>query len=148
MQCCGSGMFIPDPNFSQPGRIPVQEDPRSGYAPKNYKYFLPKKLFLSFQKKIRDVHLGSGSWFFTQPDPRVKKAPDSESGSATLSGWFILNGWLSKMRWLPYFLGTFCYTSTTVTNVWSLVLGPRNFIFTTDFNLLKKLKPNSIIYPT
>ena len=40
-QCCGSGMFIPDPNFFHPGsRICVQE----------FKYFNQKKIFLSSRK--------------------------------------------------------------------------------------------------
>jgi hypothetical protein len=36
VQCCGSGMFIPDPNFFNPGsRIQGQKDSGSGSAPKN-----------------------------------------------------------------------------------------------------------------
>jgi hypothetical protein len=33
---------------------------------------------------IRNIHSGSGSWFLPIPDPKIKKAPDPGSGSATL----------------------------------------------------------------
>ncbi len=47
-QCCGSGMFFPDPNFSiqHPGsrvnKIPI---PRSRSASKNFSIFNPKNCF-------------------------------------------------------------------------------------------------------
>jgi hypothetical protein len=85
LQCCGSGIFIPDPNFSHtgsrirffPSRIRIKE----------FKYFNPKKCFLSSGKydpgcssRIRILI------FFPSriPDSGVKKAPDPGSGSATL----------------------------------------------------------------
>jgi hypothetical protein len=64
IQCCGSGMFIPDPG--------------SCFF-KELKNFLPKKLSLSSQKYgfgIRDP--GSGKNLFRIPDPGVKKAPDPD----------------------------------------------------------------------
>ncbi len=75
---CGSGMFIPDPNFSFQGqKIP---EPGSGSTSKN-------KLFLSFLKydlgcssRIRILNCYP-SWI---PDPRFKNAPGPGSGSATL----------------------------------------------------------------
>ncbi len=75
LQCCGSGMFIPDPNFFHPGSAS--------------KYFNPKKWFLSSRKydtacssriRIPDPD----PEFLTIPDPGVKKAADPGSGSATL----------------------------------------------------------------
>ncbi len=39
-QCCGSGMFIPDPNFFYPGsRVKKISDPGSASASKEFKYF-------------------------------------------------------------------------------------------------------------
>jgi hypothetical protein len=78
-QCCGYGMFgswFPDPNFFQSGsRIHIKE----------FKYFNPKKCFLSSRKydqgcsfRIPDPD------FLSIPNPGVKKAPDPGSGSATL----------------------------------------------------------------
>ncbi len=73
-QCCGSGMFIPDPTFFHPG---------SKFCPsririKEFKYFNPKKWLSS-----RKFDPGSSSririlTFFPSwiPDPGVKKAPD------------------------------------------------------------------------
>jgi hypothetical protein len=46
-QCCGSGMFIPDPNFFHHGsRVKKISDPGSGSASKNL-VILHQKLFLS-----------------------------------------------------------------------------------------------------
>ncbi len=45
-QCCGSGMFIPDPNFVHPGsRIKKIPAPGSGSASKNLSIFDPKNWF-------------------------------------------------------------------------------------------------------
>ncbi len=63
-QCCRSGMFIPDPNFSIPDpgskrfRIP---DPESGSASKNLSIFIPKNCFYAVGNMIQGVHPGSGS---------------------------------------------------------------------------------------
>jgi hypothetical protein len=80
-QCCGSGMFIPDPNLFHPGsRIQIFSIPVTGL--KKFKYFNPK----AFGNMIH-VHPGSGSWFFfTHPGSRIqasKKAPDPGFVSAT-----------------------------------------------------------------
>jgi hypothetical protein len=74
-------MFIPDPTFFHPGsRIRIKE----------FKYFNPKKWFLSSRK----YDPGCSSWipdpdadFYTYriPDPGVKEAPDPGSGSAILN---------------------------------------------------------------
>ncbi len=48
MQCCGSGMFIPDPNFSLPNRgsrVKKIPDPGSDSASKNLSTFNPKNCF-------------------------------------------------------------------------------------------------------
>jgi hypothetical protein len=45
-QCCGSGMFIPDPTFFHPG----SELSPSRIRIKEFKYFIPKKWFLSSKK--------------------------------------------------------------------------------------------------
>ncbi len=48
MQCCGSGCFIPDPNFFHPGfRIRIKE----------FKYFGPKNGFKALGSMIAVVHL-------------------------------------------------------------------------------------------
>jgi hypothetical protein len=46
IQCCGSGMFIPDPIFFHPG----SELSLSRIRIKEFKYFNPKKWFLSSRK--------------------------------------------------------------------------------------------------
>ena len=70
-QCCGSGMFIPDPTFFHPGsRILIKE----------FKYFNPKK-----KQKIWSWLFipdpGSGCWLSPIPDPesRGQKAPNPGS---------------------------------------------------------------------
>jgi hypothetical protein len=93
LQCCGSGMFIPDPvSDFFPSRIPDPNclHPGSRIRIKEIKYFnpkKPKKWFLSSRKydpgcssRIPDPDAD----FLPIPDPGVKKAPDPRSGSATL----------------------------------------------------------------
>jgi hypothetical protein len=80
-RCCGSGMFIPDPNFSIP-------EPESQIPIKEFTYFNPKNCFKAHSNMIRIVQLGSGYWFVTHPgsrnpDPGVKRATDPGSASAT-----------------------------------------------------------------
>ncbi len=77
-QCCGSGMFIPDPNFSYPGS-----------ASKNLSILTPKKWFLSSRKYDPGCSSRIRILIFypsRMPDPGVKKAPDPDpkSRSATL----------------------------------------------------------------
>jgi hypothetical protein len=48
LQCCGSGMFIPDPNFFHPGSDPIQ-DP--GSASKNLS-ILTKKMVSTLSSEI------------------------------------------------------------------------------------------------
>jgi hypothetical protein len=65
-QCCGLGMFIPDSNFLHPG----SEFFPSRIRIKEFKYFKPKKWFLSSRK----YDPGSSSWtriltFLSIPDP-------------------------------------------------------------------------------
>jgi hypothetical protein len=87
------GMFIPDPNFFQPGSKFFPSQIRI----KEFKYFSPKEWFLSSGNMIRVVHPESGSRiriFYTNmirvvhpgsgflPDPGVNIAPDR--GSAAL----------------------------------------------------------------
>ncbi len=68
-QYCGSGMFIPYPNFFHPVyRIRIKE----------FRYLNPKIV-----SKLSEIW----SWLFI-PDPGVKKAPDPGSGSAT-QHWYI-----------------------------------------------------------
>jgi hypothetical protein len=90
-QCCGSGMFFPDPTFFHPG----SELSPSRIRIKEFKYFNPKKTkkngFQALENMIRVVHPGSRIRKLTFypsriPDPGVKKAPDPGSGSATLVG--------------------------------------------------------------
>jgi hypothetical protein len=100
LQCCGFGMFIPDPTFFHPGsriRLFSIPDPRfripdpNGLHPgsririKEFKYFNPKKWFLSSRKydpgcssRIRmltSTHPGSriqGSKRHRIPDPDLQ----------------------------------------------------------------------------
>jgi hypothetical protein len=92
-QCCGSGMFIPDPTFSHPrSRIRPVSIPNHGSASKNLSILTPKKpkkWFLSSRKY--DPCCSSRIRMLTfypsrNPDPGVIKAPDPGSGSATLVG--------------------------------------------------------------
>jgi hypothetical protein len=60
-QCCGPGMFIPDPNFSLPDPGSKKHpDPGSESASKNISIFNPKNCFLTLGNMIRNVHPGSG----------------------------------------------------------------------------------------
>jgi hypothetical protein len=73
--CCGSGMFIPDPNSFHPvSRIHIKE----------FKYFKSPVLFIQDPDHdflpSRILDLG------------VKKAPDPGSGSATLHYYFCCSG--------------------------------------------------------
>ncbi len=76
-QCCGSVMFIPDPNFFHPGsrvkRIP-DPDPHLRICKLNKLFRSSRKYDLGFSSRIRIL-------FFTRPgsqipDPGVKKAAD------------------------------------------------------------------------
>jgi hypothetical protein len=62
MQCCGSGMFIPDPGseffhhiFPDPN-TPYTFHPGSRIGIKKLKYFNPKKVFQALGNMIRVVH--------------------------------------------------------------------------------------------
>jgi hypothetical protein len=80
-QCCGSGMFIPDPNFFHPGsRVKKIPDP-APQPHQKFKYFNTKKLFLSSRKydlgcssRIRIFYPfripGPKSHRITDPDPQ------------------------------------------------------------------------------
>ncbi len=82
-------MFITDRNFSirdPESRVKKIPDPRSGSASKNLSIFNPKNFLRS-----RKYDPGCSSRiriliFYPSriPNPEVKKAPDPESGSATL----------------------------------------------------------------
>jgi hypothetical protein len=75
-QYCGSGMFIPDPNIFHPGSVS-----------KEFKYFNPKKWFLSSRKYDPGCSSQIRILIFYPsriPDLGVKKVPDPGSGSATL----------------------------------------------------------------
>ncbi len=83
-QCCGSLMFIPDPTFFHPG----SELSPSRIRIKEFKYFNPKKWFLSSRKYIPGCssRIRMLTFYpFRAPDPVVKKVPDPGSGSADLA---------------------------------------------------------------
>ncbi len=70
LQCCGYGMFIPDPNFSIP-------DPNFSYLGswiriKEFKYFNPKELFLSSRKY--DPGCSSRIRILTHPGSRIQRS--------------------------------------------------------------------------
>ncbi len=62
------GSSVADPNFFLPGSKIFP----SWIRIKEFKYFNPKKMFLSTRKYDRVVHPGSGSWFFTHPGSRIQ----------------------------------------------------------------------------
>jgi hypothetical protein len=86
-QCCGSGMFIPDPGSEFfPSRIRIKE----------FKYFNPKKCFLSSRKydlgcssRIRFLTSypsripGSKRHWIPDPDPDFLPIPDSGGQKGT-----------------------------------------------------------------
>ncbi len=88
-KCCGSGMFIPDPNFShldRGSRVEKIPDPGSRSVPREF-IVVTEFFLLSFRK----YDPGCSFWIRILilypsriPDPGVKKAPDPGSGSATL----------------------------------------------------------------
>ncbi len=94
-QCCGSGMFIPDPGFDFfPSRIPDPNclHPGSRILIKEFKYFNPpKKWFLSSNKYdpgcLSRIPDPDADFLPSRiPDPGSKRYPIPEpgSGSATL----------------------------------------------------------------
>jgi hypothetical protein len=66
-QCCGSGMFNPDPGF---GFL----HPRSGSATLNLSFFLTQNCCQALENMIRDVFPDLGSEFVSIPDqvPRCR----------------------------------------------------------------------------
>ncbi len=73
----GSGMFIPDSTFF-PSRIPDPNcfHPGSRIRIKEFKYFIPKKWFLSSRNydpgcSSRIPDFGPGSWLITHPGSRI-----------------------------------------------------------------------------
>ncbi len=95
-QCCGFGMFIPDPEFRI--RIFSKPDTGSEFFPsliriKKLKYFTPKNLFQALGNMIRIVHPGSATWFSTHHGSLIqgsKRHRLTDPGSATL---------LSRSKW-------------------------------------------------
>jgi hypothetical protein len=76
-QRCGSGMFIPDPNFFHPGS-----------SSKNFKYFNPKKWFLSSRKYDSGC---SSQIRIPDPDPDYLPIPDLGSKCQKGTGSRILS---------------------------------------------------------
>ncbi len=95
-QCCGSGMFFPDPDPNFPSRNHVWQDPGYGSASKDLSIFNTKNWFYALGKIICDVHPGSRIFSIPDPGSRVQKAPDPGSGSATLLLW--LEGFRSERQ--------------------------------------------------
>ena len=112
-QCCGSGMFIPDPKTATKERGEKICCHTFFGSPKfhiieNVFIFemLKKKIWANFQRiidlftqkivielsKIWVWNPGSGKNLFRIQDPRIKKAPDPGSGSATLFERFQYSG--------------------------------------------------------
>ncbi len=79
-QCCGSGMCIPDPNFSFLIPDPNSLHPGSRVRIKEFNYFnhkKTKKMFLSCRKydpgcSSRIPDPGSGCWLSTYPGSRIQ----------------------------------------------------------------------------
>ncbi len=94
LQCCGSGMFIPD-SWSEffPSRIP---DPHQSIY-RNY-FFNPKNCFLKLSELLSvlfipypDPGSGSWSWFLSFPDPgsRIQGAKGTGSRIRIRNTWFF-----------------------------------------------------------
>ncbi len=92
---------IPDPRSRTQGQKDFRIPDPDPYRIKEFNYFISKKCYQAFGNKIRDVHPGSGSWFFNHPGSRlqgVKKESDPGSGSATMVLFifrWVFNIWLS-----------------------------------------------------
>jgi hypothetical protein len=84
-QCCGSGMFIPDPNFFHHGsRVKKLPDPGSASASKNLS-ILTQNIVSKLSEILSGMFVPDPDFdFLPIPDPVVKKASDPGSGSATL----------------------------------------------------------------
>jgi hypothetical protein len=98
MQCCGSGMFIPDPGSDFfPSRIPDPNclHPGSRILVKEFKYFNPQKRknwFFSSKKYDPGCSSRIRMLTFSHPGSRIQGSkrhpiPDPGSGSATLEKW-------------------------------------------------------------
>ncbi len=75
-QCCGSRMFIPDPNFFHPG---------SRTRIKEFKYFSPQNIVSKLSEIWSRLFIPDPDPdFLPISDPGATKAPDPGSGSATL----------------------------------------------------------------
>ncbi len=83
MQCCGFGMFIPDPNFFHPGyRVKKIPDPESGSASKNWStVFLTQKIV----SKLSEIWSGMLFRIWT-PDPDLDLLPIPDPGSRGQKG--------------------------------------------------------------
>ncbi len=109
LQCCGSGMFIPDPGswflpIPDPGSLIQKQEKREGWRKNCCNTFFWSHKFHKIVhgpifKELQDIVTklsiiwvwdpGSGKNLFRIPDPGVKKAPDPGSGSTTLLFWRI-----------------------------------------------------------
>jgi hypothetical protein len=120
IKCCGFGMFLPDPDFypsrilifTHPGsRIP---DPKTGTKERGEQKFVVIPFFVAtnftkfyfwnaeeknlsqFSKNYRTFYQETvpklSKIWVRDPGPRVKKAPDPGSGSATLE--LLLSGYV------------------------------------------------------
>jgi hypothetical protein len=65
LQCCGSEILIPDPNFVHTGSriqgVKKISGSRIRIRIKEFECFNQKNYFLALGNMIRDVHFGSGS---------------------------------------------------------------------------------------
>jgi hypothetical protein len=99
---CGSGMFTPDPSSFHPGsqiRIFL-----SRIRIKEFKYFNPKKSFLSSGKCDPGCSSRIRILIFTHPGSRGQKSPDPGSGSATLDS-HLTKEHLMLLRYLQNYTG-------------------------------------------
>jgi hypothetical protein len=103
MQCCESGMFIPDPTFSNPD--PGSKLFLSRIRTKEFEDFNPKKWFSSSRKY--DPSCSSRIRILTFypsriPDPGVKKAPDPGS-------WILIR---NTVRMLLFSVGNYAVNAS------------------------------------
>ncbi len=88
LNCCGSGMIIPDPNFFIPN--PRSKTFRIPYPHQKSYVLLTKKIVCKLSEIWSGMFIPDPDLDFLLriPNPGGKKAPLPGSGSATLSNWF------------------------------------------------------------
>ncbi len=108
-QCCGSGMFIPDPNFF-PSRIPDPGSKRfripDPYPLQRIQVFLNQKIVSKLSELwsgmfIPDPDPGFGSWFFIHPGSRDQKGTRSRVRNTAIQDFLWITAIENIQIWKP-----------------------------------------------